>query len=204
MQKPSLEPSSTTTSNSETLKQQIQSDSEHQRFESFLRHRSEFMHHQDGGIPSSMEHQLSDADCIESILHQLNFGSLNTRHEAVPKAYKKTFSWIFERPNVSERDPDHLPWADFSEWLEHDSESLYWITGKPGSGKSTMMKYVCGDSRLITHLQNWSGQKPFITVWYFSWNAGDGLQKSQEGMLRSLLYQIIQQRPQLALRLLPD
>lgn len=196
--------SNTTTFETETLGQQLQSDSEREKFESFLHFGSEYMHHENADIPSSMEQQLSDVDCIETLLRQLNFGSLNTRHEAVPEAYEKTFSWIFEQPKVSENNPDDLPWADFPEWLEHDSESVYWITGKPGSGKSTIMKYVCGDERLMAHLRNWSGSKPFYTAKYFSWYAGDALQKSQEGLLRSLLYQIIRQTPQVALRWLPN
>ncbi|KAK3395777.1 hypothetical protein B0T20DRAFT_44929 [Sordaria brevicollis] len=190
--------SGTTIFETETLGQQLQSDSEQERFESFLHLGSKHIHHKSSGIPALMGQQLSDVDCIETLLHQLNFGSLNTRHEAVPKAYGKTFSWIFEPPKVNENNPDDLLWADFSKWLEDDSIRVYWIAGKPGSGKSTIMIYICADERLMAHLRNWSGSKPLYSAKYFSWNAGDDMQKSQEGLLRSLLYQIIQQAPQVA------
>jgi hypothetical protein len=32
------------------------------------------------------------------------------------------------------------PWDDFGEWLRSGS-SVYWISGKPGSGKTTLVKY---------------------------------------------------------------
>lgn len=66
------------------------------------------------------------------------------------------------------------------------------------------MKFIPGDGRTNAHLRKWSGSKPLYTASYFSWNAGDDLQKSQEGLLRSLLYQIIQQVPRVAHRLLPN
>ncbi|KAK3950451.1 hypothetical protein QBC32DRAFT_14628 [Pseudoneurospora amorphoporcata] len=66
------------------------------------------------------------------------------------------------------------------------------------------MKFIFGDGRMNAHLRKWSGSKPLYTAAYFSWYAGDELQKSQEGLLRSLIYQIIRQVPQVALRLLPN
>lgn len=32
-------------------------------------------------------------------------------------------------------------WNDFVAWLE-EGDGLYWIAGKAGSGKSTLMKYI--------------------------------------------------------------
>jgi len=33
------------------------------------------------------------------------------------------------------------PWSNFDDWLEHGKD-IYWLTGKPSSGKSTLMKYI--------------------------------------------------------------
>lgn len=66
------------------------------------------------------------------------------------------------------------------------------------------MKFILINERMNAQLLKWSGPKPFHTAAYFSWNTGGELQKSQEGLLRSLLYRIIRQAPQTALRLLPN
>lgn len=43
-----------------------------------------------------------------------------------------------------------------------------------------------------------------MRMWFYSWNAGeDILQRSQEGLLRTLLYQILEAVPQLASQILP-
>jgi hypothetical protein len=75
----------------------------------------------------------------ERIIASLKFNAMEDRHERIAEAYKKTFEWIFS-------DPDTEPckkasWISFSKWLE-SSSSLYWITGKAGSGKSTLIKYI--------------------------------------------------------------
>lgn len=167
-------------------------------------HCSESKGQQDTEILPWKEEQLSDADCVETLLQLLKFGLLETRREAIPEAYEQTYDWIFGQPPVSESHPDNSRWGDFSKWLEQHSKEVYWITGKPGSGKSTLMKFIFGDRRMNAQLRKWSGSKPCHTAAYFSWNAGAELQKSQEGLLRTLLYQIIRQAPKTAIRLLPN
>ena len=57
---------------------------------------------------------------------------MKARQEDIHEAYPKTFQWLL----VSE---NHIgkPGGDFINWLEADS-GMYWINGKPGSGKSTV------------------------------------------------------------------
>ncbi|KAK4446037.1 hypothetical protein QBC34DRAFT_470643 [Podospora aff. communis PSN243] len=49
-------------------------------------------------------------------------------------AHEKTFDWVF-RPGEGQN------WSDFPAWLRSPNQ-LYWITGKAGSGKSTLMKFI--------------------------------------------------------------
>lgn len=81
-------------------------------------------------------------------------------------------------------------WSDFVNWLEGE-EDVYWITGKPGSGKSTLMKYLYNDRRTLSHLQNWSGSFPLVTAGFFFWNSGTVMQMSKIGLLQALLYESI-------------
>ncbi|KAK4209406.1 hypothetical protein QBC37DRAFT_391283 [Rhypophila decipiens] len=96
--------------------------------------------------------------------------------------------------------PHTATWHSFSQWLESD-DSIYWITGKAGSGKSTLMKYIFQDQRTRTgmHLGVWGNGTPVITASFYFWLAGSAhLQHSQEGLLRTLLTQALGQLSEMA------
>lgn len=75
-------------------------------------------------------------------------------------------------------------------------DDLYWLNGKPGSGKSTLMKYITEEFRAHLRREN-ALTSEIVTASYFFWNPGSALQKNLTGFLRSLLYQISNQRPDL-------
>ncbi len=87
-------------------------------------------------------------------------------------------------------------WDDFSVWLK-SGEGLYWINGKAGSGKSTLMNYICQDGRRLEYLKEWSLNRQLLTPSYFFWAAGSRQQKSIDGLLRSLIYQMLTKYPEL-------
>lgn len=62
------------------------------------------------------------------------------REETISNAVENSYSWIFDRC-TAQVDGKCL-WGSFPDLLEAHSDAIYWITGKPGSGKSTMMKYI--------------------------------------------------------------
>jgi hypothetical protein len=135
----------------------------------------------------------TDADAEiarEQIVLSLGFGSMHDRQATIPKAYADTFEWLFRTQPVAE-------WASFPAWLEEDTDELYWITGKPGAGKSTLMKFLTADSRLMEHLAAWAGPNELLVACFYFWNAGTGLQKSHEGLMRALLFQCLSRRPDL-------
>ncbi|KAL1625420.1 hypothetical protein SLS54_003512 [Diplodia seriata] len=99
----------------------------------------------------------------------------------------------------NERSPD---WDNYRKWLEENG-SLYWIKGKPGAGKSTLMKLLHDDERLKRYLQTWSGDSELVIMGFFFWNSGEVMQMSKEGLLRALLYQAVEKRPHLIPELLP-
>ncbi|KAK4202850.1 hypothetical protein QBC40DRAFT_195481 [Triangularia verruculosa] len=126
------------------------------------------------------------------IIDSLRFSSMHRRGESIPQAYKDTFSWVFEAPRRDDQDGEL--WSSFPEWLEDPSTNqIYWITGKPGAGKSTLMKYIMDNPALQGHLRRWSLKKPILFGTFHFWIAGDTMQKSREGLLRSLIHQILSQ-----------
>lgn len=88
-----------------------------------------------------------------ALLESLRFPTMNYRHESISEAYTKTFEWIFRRPE------DAL-WHDFVKWLETGT-GIYWINGKPGSGKSTLMKFVVEQEQTRGHLEKWALEEPW-------------------------------------------
>jgi hypothetical protein len=72
----------------------------------------------------------------DEILESLRYDAINLRYEAVPEAHEQTFAWILQ-PNHGETESE---WSDFAQWLQ-EGEGIFWINGKAGSGKSTLMKY---------------------------------------------------------------
>ncbi|KAI9680269.1 MAG: hypothetical protein M1822_007268 [Bathelium mastoideum] len=134
----------------------------------------------------------------KKLVERLRFEEIQDRHDQVAQAHKETFRWIFEDPAKTGK-----PWSDFTAWLEN-GESLYWITGKPASGKSTLMKFVYHDSRTLELLQPWAADSELVTAAFFFWNSGSRMQKSQIGLLRSLLYQILHKNNSLVSSAFPD
>ncbi|KAF5535388.1 P-loop containing protein [Fusarium phyllophilum] len=134
----------------------------------------------------------------QAVLEELQFRRMGTREAEIPEAYERTCSWIFENP-----DQHSLPWSNFRQWLE-DGSGCYWLEGKAGCGKSTMMKHIVKSNRTKQCLQTWACNKPVVTCSYFFWLAGTDYQKNQEGLLRGLLYAILKQRRELIAKAFPS
>ena len=44
------------------------------------------------------------------------------------------------------------PSVIFVDWLKQE-DGLYWVSGKPGSGKSTLMKFLSAHDTTLKHLE---------------------------------------------------
>ncbi|KAL8340959.1 hypothetical protein RB601_006862 [Gaeumannomyces tritici] len=135
----------------------------------------------------------------QAVLDKLRFDTIDDRYEGIRLAHSKSFCWVFG--TQLEKD---APLSSFAEWLT-SAEDLFWVSGKPGSGKSTLMKYICMHRETRRRLQAWAQDDRLIMAGFFFWNAAkQSLQKSQQGLLRSLLYQILRQSPELIEHIYPD
>ncbi len=131
------------------------------------------------------------------ILDALHFRSINERRSTISKAHRRTFRWIY-RDKISRTSS----WDDFPKWLTA-GRGCYWINGKAGSGKSTLMKYILENQRTTDALEKWSGSADLVVATFFFWYAGTPLQKSQVGLLRALLLDVLNRRPDLVPVLFP-
>jgi len=130
----------------------------------------------------------------DNLLKSLSYQTMEDRQSSIADASQETFMWIFEQTTASTT-PDNVGAPKFIDWLkgtpQTEKDLIYWITGKPGSGKSTLMKFIRGHRLLNQNLQVWSGEQPLITAHFYFWNAGTNDQKSQDGLMRSLLFQCL-------------
>ena len=136
------------------------------------------------------------AMAVSKITGGLEFDELSTREAAVSKADLDTCTWIFSQPPDDQQE-EVSTWDSFPDWLERHQDPTYWITGKPGSGKSTVMKFILQSPLLRDHLSNWAGSTPIVLVSFYAWIAGSSLQKSFQGLKRTILLQTLQQHPEL-------
>lgn len=91
---------------------------------------------------------------------------------------------------------EEQPWSNFVDWLERGKE-VYWIFGKAGSGKTTLMNYIDSSYRTKGRLKTWAKGSELVMTSCFFWNPGTALQKSSQGLLRSLLYGMADQQEEL-------
>ena len=124
------------------------------------------------------------------ILESLRYHRMEARQEKIIDAHAQTFKWIFDSSSqLSSK-------ANFVEWLTNGND-IFWITGKAGSGKSTLMKFLSHHRSSTSALQRWAGDKELITATFYFWYAGTELQKSQQGLLQSLLHGLLSQCPEI-------
>ncbi|KAF3005746.1 hypothetical protein E8E13_006728 [Curvularia kusanoi] len=127
----------------------------------------------------------NEAYFCERIFERLNFEELEHRLHAVSAPHRGTLEWVFDDQQTDE--------GGVLEWLGNQrGENLFWITGRPGAGKSTLMKNLFRNDRIFDYLEAWSGHAPGITSGFFFWNCGTDLQRSGLGLLRSILYESLQ------------
>ncbi|KAK2750104.1 hypothetical protein FQN57_004597 [Myotisia sp. PD_48] len=114
----------------------------------------------------------------------------NTTLEELPSDEDTRYLFDTERQNKADARSSLLAWL-------RTGDGVYHISGKPGSGKSTLMKFLCEHPRTVNELNSWAGQKKLVIARFFFWKAGSDLQKSIHGLLRSLLFEILRKCPNL-------
>lgn len=164
---------------------------------------------------SNLEQQLADlakamAEAqdeikVKLLLRSLEFPQMDHRVRAIHDADSDTFRWIFSNPDlIREREPDLE--ITFTDWLVSGS-GIFHVAGKAGSGKSTLMKFLCVDNDKTTDLlQAWaeSQEKELIFCQFFFWRITSIVQqKTLSGLIRALLHGVLFQVPELAPRLFP-
>jgi hypothetical protein len=92
----------------------------------------------DFAAPSTIELSQGTRHKLEQVfIHRLRYNNMRERESSIKEAQEGTFLWVLEDKQTAP-----APASNIRAWLETDDQ-LYWITGKAGSGKSTLMRYMC-------------------------------------------------------------
>lgn len=87
--------------------------------------------------------EMAKPDLKKAFVESLHFPEFREREGNVSEPCTSTFEWFFDRDPVSISNTKDILWHSFPRWLEAaDSSQQYWLSGKAGSGKSTLMAQV--------------------------------------------------------------
>ncbi|KAK5095734.1 hypothetical protein LTR70_003404 [Exophiala xenobiotica] len=129
-----------------------------------------------GSPPSGID---DVTDKYDVLLKSLLFDRIDARERNVRKALSRTCDWLFRH-------------SEFLEWRTAQDVSLHngflWIKGKPGCGKSTIMKTALEWTRKENRKQH---TEQVVVHYFFNARAPSSLEKSSLGLYRSLTYQLL-------------
>ncbi|KAJ5927146.1 Pfs NACHT and ankyrin domain protein [Penicillium verrucosum] len=125
----------------------------------------------------------------DKALASLKFKEIDSRKLEITTSLKETCEWLLGHE-------EYKTWLDEEELPQH--HGFFWISGKPGAGKSTIMKFAYLDMKRRCQINNKSGHHDNPVTASFFFNArGEDLEKSVHGLYRSLLIQLLQGFPDL-------
>jgi hypothetical protein len=118
------------------------------------------------------------------VLTSLDFAERLAREQQLTDGDSKSFEWIWSSD------------TGLKNWLSA-GDGIFWICGKPASGKSTLMKYLTSHDSVEMYLQR-NDPRPWSVVrFFFDFRAGREISNSFEGFMRSLLLQLTTKLPEL-------
>ena len=120
---------------------------------------------------------------LTDFLESLENSERRNRVDQVGKPYEGTFNWLFD------------PQVGFWGWLSGPQQAgtpiFFWIQGKPGSGKSTLMKYALAQKETRELLASADSGNWHLIPFFFH-DRGSSIQKSVTGLLQELLYRLVE------------
>lgn len=125
---------------------QALADEAHDRLTAKLRHIHDNVYTALIGNSEDLSKQLTgylvEARRVESaklLLSSLRFEMMRAREQAIFDSHQGTFEWMLQSPSWTEQYKGIR--VSFSDWL-CNCGGIFWVSGKAGSGKSTLMKLI--------------------------------------------------------------
>lgn len=133
-------------------------------------------------MDSTVMHNLRSvqSQSVEDKTDTLKFERMNARYLSIRPGLARSCEWLYDRV-------EYVSWRNRDMIKKH--HGCLWIKGKPGSGKSTLMKTAV-DKEISSHTSS-------ATISHFFYRGGGDLEASAGKMYQSLLYQLLEQLPRL-------
>ncbi|KIW22450.1 uncharacterized protein PV07_12334 [Cladophialophora immunda] len=114
-------------------------------------------------------------DRRKMILASLGFDQMDSRRSTIKPAYSTTCQWLLKHSAYRDwNDPEQI----------HHHRGFLWINGKPGAGKSTLVKFA------LARAAKARPESEILLSFFFN-ARGDELEYSTVGMYRALLFQLL-------------
>ncbi|KAI7215798.1 hypothetical protein KC333_g5225 [Hortaea werneckii] len=126
----------------------------------------------------------ADERRARAIVDTLAHPHLRRRWEDVPNAPQSTFAWLLDPEIPKSKQTNLISFLN----TEH---GLFWIRGRPASGKSTLMKFLTDARRTDDVMKEWATDHDITIASHYFWAPGSTVQKSQQGMLQSFVHQVL-------------
>jgi len=148
----------------------------------------------------------TDQSSHTATLAALAYHDMNAKRNRLAAKLAETkaehFEWIWDVrvPGLGNDediiDPTRAIWSrkdppGFVSWLASESP-IFWISGKPASGKSTLMKFISGKKRCVEILESATGRQWHTIDFFFDYRLHKLEANTVEGMFKSLLSQLIE------------
>lgn len=150
----------------------------------------------------TIQTEVNETQLHHRVLRQLIFKDMNSRANQIHKSAQDTYKWMLEDGTVQCQDERSRAWHAFVGWLR-SGDNIFFISGNPGSGKSTLMKFLSQHERTKEELAVWAGANTLIFGVFYFWNSGSPTQRTLSGFYRSILFQSLSQRPELLEQVFP-
>ena len=125
--------------------------------------------------------QRLDDNKKRALLDSLKFDQIDARQMSIKAAHATTCQWLLKQS-------EYLDWLNPVKLPDH--HGFLWIKGKPGTGKSTLMKFA------LANFRSYTKNRTIIIAFFFNARGAD-LERSTVGMYRSLLLQLLTTLPRL-------
>lgn len=129
-------------------------------------------------IDASLRKQTEEKLRQEALLNSLDYPGRRDREDRLwqIEAKSETVQWIWG--------------STFADWTS-EAGGLFWICGKPASGKSTLMDYISRCGEIQDRLKRGINAKwTIVHHFFFDFGVRKDVRNNFEGFLRSLLYQL--------------
>jgi hypothetical protein len=174
-------------------------------------HESRLISHADRGRDTVLtevearENSRRENEGHERLLQSFYYPDMNHRRNNIHSSHQPSFNWIFEEESkgtyrdleASQSDSQsdslshsltqRLVFKNFVRWLK-STEERYWVSGRPGTGKSVLIKFIISHRKTMELLRQWQPDVQILT--HFFWKVGSPMQNNFKGFLCSMAYQL--------------